>query len=102
MSLDAAQAIGLAAGTPVVLGYVDVVCTGLGGGLFDREGRVGCSIAGSTGMHMRLAPSAEAVKLNAERTGYTMAFPAPGMLAQMQSNMASTLSEESRRGKDDS
>jgi erythritol kinase len=91
LSLDAAQAIGLAAGTPVVLGYVDVVCTGLGGGLFDREGRVGCSIAGSTGMHMRLAPSAEAVKLNAERTGYTMAFPAPGMLAQMQSNMASTL-----------
>lgn len=91
LSLDAAKATGLAAGTPVILGYVDVVCTGLGGGLFDREGRVGCSIAGSTGMHMRLAPSAKAVKLNAERTGYTMAFPAPGMLAQMQSNMASTL-----------
>ena len=91
LSLDAAAATGLAAGTPVVLGYVDVVCTGLGGGLFDREGRVGCSIAGSTGMHMRLAPSAAAVKLNPERTGYTMAFPAPGMLAQMQSNMASTI-----------
>jgi erythritol kinase len=88
---EAAAATLLAAGTPVVLGYVDVVCTGLGGGLFDREGRVGCSIAGSTGMHMRLAPSASAVKLNPERTGYTMAFPAPGMLAQMQSNMASTL-----------
>lgn len=91
LSPEAAAVTGLAAGTPVVLGYVDVVCTGLGGGLFDREGRVGCSIAGSTGMHMRLAPSASAVKLNAERTGYTMAFPAPGMLAQMQSNMASTL-----------
>jgi erythritol kinase len=91
LSLEAAGATGLAAGTPVVLGYVDVVCTGLGGGLFDREGRVGCSIAGSTGMHMRLAPSAAVVKLNPERTGYTMAFPAPGMLAQMQSNMASTL-----------
>lgn len=91
LSLDAASATGLAAGTPVVLGYVDVVCTALGGGLFDREGRVGCSIAGSTGMHMRLAPSPEAVRLNDERTGYTMAFPAPGMLAQMQSNMASTL-----------
>jgi len=91
LSLDAAAATGLAAGTPVVLGFVDVVCTGLGGGLFDREGRVGCSIAGSTGMHMRLAPSAAKVKLNPERTGYTMAFPAPGMLAQMQSNMASTL-----------
>src|SRR5688572_13795125 len=75
LSLDAAAATGLAAGTPVVLGFVDVVCTGLGGGLFDREGRVGCSIAGSTGMHMRLAPSPEAVKLNPDRTGYTMAFP---------------------------
>ena len=91
LTLEAASATGLAAGTPVVLGYVDVVCTALGGGLFDREGRVGCSIAGSTGMHMRLAPSADAVRLNAERTGYTMAFPVPGMLAQMQSNMASTL-----------
>jgi erythritol kinase len=91
LTTEAAKATGLAAGTPIVLGYVDVVCTGLGGGLFDREGRVGCSIAGSTGMHMRLAPSATAVKLNPERTGYTMAFPAPGMLAQMQSNMASTL-----------
>lgn len=91
LSLEAAAATGLAAGTPVVLGYVDVVCTALGGGLFDREGRVGCSIAGSTGMHMRLAPSVDAVRLNAERTGYTMAFPVPGMLAQMQSNMASTL-----------
>jgi erythritol kinase (D-erythritol 1-phosphate-forming) len=91
LSLAAAAATGLAAGTPVVLGFVDVVCTGLGGGLFDREGRVGCSIAGSTGMHMRLAPSPEAVNLNPDRTGYTMAFPAPGMLAQMQSNMASTL-----------
>lgn len=91
LSLEAASATGLAAGTPVVLGYVDVACTALGGGLFDREGRVGCSIAGSTGMHMRLAPSIDAVRLNDERTGYTMAFPVPGMLAQMQSNMASTL-----------
>lgn len=91
LSLEAATATGLAAGTPVILGYVDVVCTALGGGLFDREGRVGCSIAGSTGMHMRLAPSADQVRLNAERTGYTMAFPVPGMLAQTQSNMASTL-----------
>jgi erythritol kinase (D-erythritol 1-phosphate-forming) len=31
------------------------------------------------------------VKLNAEKSGYTMAFPAPGMVAQIQSNMASTL-----------
>lgn len=91
LSAGAAAETGLPAGTPVVLGYVDVVCTGLGGGLYDPQGRVGCTIVGSTGMHMRVAPSADAVRLNAEMSGYTMAFPVPGMYAQMQSNMASTL-----------
>src|SRR5258708_32101305 len=42
-------------------------------------------------MHMRLAPTADAVTLNAEATGYTMPFPVPGHYAQMQSNMAATL-----------
>ena len=55
------------------------------------EGKTGCTIVGSTGMHMRLAPTAADVRLNAEMSGYTMAFPVPGMYAQMQSNMASTL-----------
>lgn len=87
----AAEATGLRQGTPICLGYVDVLCTGLGGGLYDPTGESGCTIAGSTGMHMRLQPGADRVRLNAERSGYTMAFPAPGMVAQMQSNMASTL-----------
>jgi erythritol kinase (D-erythritol 1-phosphate-forming) len=91
LSAAAAQLTGLKAGTPVVLGYVDVVCTGVGGGLFDTAGKVGCTIVGSTGMHMRLVPKASDVRLNADMTGYTMAFPSPGMQAQIQSNMASTL-----------
>ena len=61
----AAKATGLPAGTPVVLGYVDVVCTALGAGLFEPGREVGCSIIGSTGMHMRLAPNADDVPLNA-------------------------------------
>jgi erythritol kinase len=91
LSSEAAALTGLLPGTPVTLGYVDVVCTALGGGLFDPAGRLGCTIVGSTGMHMRIAPAPERVKLNAEMSGYTMAFPVPGMYAQMQSNMASTL-----------
>ncbi len=91
LSASAAALTGLKAGTPVTLGYVDVVCTGIGGGLYDPQGRTGCTIVGSTGMHMRIAPSADHVRLNAEMTGYTMAFPVPGMYAQIQSNMASTL-----------
>jgi erythritol kinase (D-erythritol 1-phosphate-forming) len=87
----AAKVTGLKAGTPICLGYVDVLCTGLGGGLFDPSGQSGCTIVGSTGMHMRLKTDALKVKLNAEKSGYTMASPVPGMVAQIQSNMASTL-----------
>jgi erythritol kinase len=88
---EAARLTGLKPGTPITLGYVDVLCTGLGGGLFDLEGKTGCTIVGSTGMHMKIAPTARHVKLNSELSGYTMAFPVPGMYAQIQSNMASTL-----------
>ena len=91
LSAAAASKTGLLAGTPVALGFVDVVCTALGGGLYDPPGHGGCTIIGSTGMHMRFAGGAEAVTLNAQSTGYTMAFPVPGQYAQMQSNMASTL-----------
>ena len=91
LSPAAARATGLAAGTPVVLGYIDIVCSALGAGLLDRTGAAGTSIVGSTGMHMRLVRDAAAVTLPADRTGYTIAFPAPGAVAQMQSNLAATL-----------
>jgi erythritol kinase (D-erythritol 1-phosphate-forming) len=91
LSQAGADASGLLAGTPVVLGYVDVACTALGAGLFDKKALPGCTIIGSTGMHMRLAPTPDDVILNDDRTGYTMAMPAPGVYAQMQSNMAATL-----------
>jgi erythritol kinase len=86
-----ASETGLPAGVPVSLGYVDVVCNALGAGLYDPAPEVGCTIIGSTGMHMRLASTADAVTLNDEATGYTMPFPVPGHYAQMQSNMAATL-----------
>jgi erythritol kinase (D-erythritol 1-phosphate-forming) len=86
-----AKLINLKAGTPVCLGFVDYVCTGLGGGLFDPSGQTGCTIIGSTGMHMALRPDINTVQLNAEKSGFTVRFPAPGMVAQMHSNMAATL-----------
>jgi erythritol kinase (D-erythritol 1-phosphate-forming) len=91
LSDAAATLTGLKVGTPVCLGYVDVLCTGLGGGLHDPSGVSGCTIVGSTGMHMKLQPIAAAVKLNREMSGHTMAYPVPGAVAQIQSNMASTL-----------
>jgi erythritol kinase (D-erythritol 1-phosphate-forming) len=91
LSAAAAAETGLPAGTPLVLGYVDVICTALGAGLYEPGAETGCAIIGSTGMQMRFAESVEHVTLNADGTGYTMPFPVPGTYAQMQSNMAATL-----------
>jgi erythritol kinase len=91
LSAAAAAATGLQTGTPVVLGSIDIVCTAIGGGLLDHRAEVGCSIIGSTGMHMRLVRSAEAVQLNDARTGYVLPLPLPGAYAPTQSNMAATL-----------
>ncbi|HWK46958.1 MAG TPA: FGGY-family carbohydrate kinase [Stellaceae bacterium] len=85
----AAAETGLRAGTPIVLGSVDVLCTALGAGLYDPGRDVGVTILGSTGMHMRLCPTA-AVPLG-DQVGYTMPFMVPGHAAAIQSNMAATL-----------
>lgn len=91
LSPEAAAATGLLAGTPVCLGFVDIVMTALGAGIHtaDAAGAT-CSIIGSTGMHMRAVQNTD-VHLNAEGTGYVIALPIPGMSAQVQSNMAGTL-----------
>lgn len=89
LTAGAARATGLRAGTPVSLGYVDVVCTALGAGIV-TDTPAACSIVGSTAMHMRALPVDE-VALNDEGTGYVMCLPIPGMAAMMQSTMAATL-----------
>lgn len=86
----AAAATGLRAGTPVSLGYVDMVMTALGAGVYGGAGDIACSTVGSTGVHMR-AVAAEAVHLNAEGTGYVICLPVPGIVTQVQTNMAATL-----------
>ncbi|MEX1056902.1 MAG: FGGY-family carbohydrate kinase, partial [Natronospirillum sp.] len=90
LSKVAAAASGLLAGTPVVLGYVDMVMTGLGAGVYTGTTHSACSIIGSTGVHMRPV-AADAVSLNDAGTGYIMALPIPGLVTQTQTNMAATL-----------
>ncbi len=90
LTKQAATQTGLPEGLPVSLGYVDVICTALGAGLHDEKARPGFSVIGSTGMHMRFVPDADSVSLNADRSGYTMAFPGKAF-AQIQTNMAATL-----------
>ncbi len=92
---EAAEAIGLRAGTPVCLGYVDMVMTGLGAGVHTGAAGAGnnntaCSILGSTGVHMRSVHSSEVI-LNAEQTGYVITLPIANQVTQMQTNMAAAL-----------
>ncbi len=90
LTADAAAQTGLRAGTPVSLGYVDMVMTALGAGVYGGSGDVACSTVGSTGVHMR-AVRADDVHLNAAGTGYVICLPVPGVVTQVQTNMAATL-----------
>ncbi len=91
LSATAAAQTGLRAGTPVSLGYVDMVMTALGAGVYGGTARdAACSTVGSTGVHMR-AVRWQDVQLNAEGTGYVICLPVPGVVTQVQTNMAATL-----------
>lgn len=90
LTAEAARMTGLPAGLPVALGYVDIVCTAFGGGLYEPGAAPGLTVLGSTGVHMAYKPNPEAIRFNEAATGYTMAFP-DGGLAQIQTNMAATL-----------
>jgi erythritol kinase len=90
LSAAGAAATGLTQGTPVSLGYVDYVCTAIGAGILTEGAPARCTIIGTTGMHMA-ARAAGDVILDEEGAGYTIALPIPGMVAQIQSNMAATI-----------
>jgi erythritol kinase len=91
LSARAAARTGLPAGLPVALGYVDMVCTALGAGIYGPETHAGVSILGSTGLHIRLVEDPSHVAASPAMTGYCMPFPVPGYTVQAQSNMAATL-----------
>lgn len=91
LTAAAATQVKLPQGLPVVLGYVDVICTALGGGLFDPTIRAGLSVIGSTGVHLKYASAVDEVRLGANGDGYTICFPVPGTWTQMHSNLSATL-----------
>lgn len=90
LTAEAAAQTGLLHGTPVTLGYVDMVMTALGAGVHTGDAGAACSTVGSTGVHMRAVASDE-VHLNAVGTGYVICLPVPDMVTQVQTNMAATL-----------
>ncbi|MEZ5930746.1 MAG: FGGY-family carbohydrate kinase [Alphaproteobacteria bacterium] len=91
LTSEAADAVGLLAGTPVVLGPLDVVATALGAGAYEPGREIGISILGSTGMHIRIYHHVDDVVLSPEQVGYVMPFVVPGCWGGFQSHMAATL-----------
>lgn len=90
LTAEAAQLTGLLQGTPVSLGFVDMIMTGFGAGVYTGQPGVACSAIGSTGVHMK-ATQANDVVLGADHTGYVLCLPCPDIVAQTQTNMAATL-----------
>lgn len=90
LSESAARQTGFRAGTPVSLGFVDMVMTALGAGVYTGDEGIGCSTIGSTGVHMT-AKRAESVQFNPDHTGYVICLPHQDLVAQTQTHMAATL-----------
>jgi len=85
-----AVATGLPAGLPISLGYLDAACTALGSGVHENGQGYGCTILGSTGVHLK-GMSADQVLVDDASGGYVLLLPLPGRVAQMQTNMSGTL-----------
>jgi len=88
---EAAETTGLMAGTPVILGPLDVIATTLGAGAYEPGRDIGISILGSTGMHIRIFHDVDDVVISDEQVGYVMPFVVPGTWGGFQSHMAATL-----------
>jgi erythritol kinase len=86
----AAAATGLPSGLPVSLGYFDAACTALGSGVYVAGRGYGCTILGSTGVHMKGMAATE-VALDEAPGGYVLVLPIKGRVTQMQTNVSGTL-----------
>lgn len=90
LSQEGAAATGLPVGLPISLGYLDAACTALGSGVHEAGRGYGCTILGSTGVHLK-AMAASDVVLSDDSGGYVLLLPLEGRVAQMQTNMSGTL-----------
>lgn len=88
---EAADATGLLAGTPVVLGYMDCVCSAFGAGAYEPGASVGCTILGTTAVHVRSTKTSEVILNEDLKSGYVLVTPIDGVVVQLQTTMAGTL-----------
>ena len=88
LTSEVSELLGLKSGTPVVLSYIDAVCTFLGSGGYDMNIDVGTSSLGTTSGHMR-ANLLSKIKPNIDlKSGYVMLLPIKNSALQFQTNMS--------------
>ncbi|MBX2835780.1 MAG: carbohydrate kinase [Gammaproteobacteria bacterium] len=90
MLKDICEQVGLPSDTQVNLAAVDVICSALGGGLYDQGTQTAMTLLGTTGIHMRYSSASSELTLPKDKTGYTIVFPGGGH-AQLQTNMSATM-----------
>ena len=88
LTSEVSELLGLKSGTPVVLSYIDAVCTFLGSGGYDINKDVGTSSLGTTSGHMK-ANLVSKIKPNINlKSGYVMLLPIENTALQFQTNMS--------------
>ncbi|MBD1148033.1 carbohydrate kinase [Pelagibacterales bacterium SAG-MED31] len=88
LTSEASRLLGLKSGTPIVLSYIDAVCTFLGSGGYDINKDVGNSSLGTTSGHMK-ANLISKIKPNTDlKSGYVMLLPIEKTALQFQTNMS--------------
>ncbi len=88
---ESAQLMGLKAGTPVSLAYIDAVCTYLGSSGLNINKNIGNTIIGTTSGHM-IPEEISSISPNQNlKSGYVMVLPINNLALQFQTNMSGTL-----------
>ena len=91
LSDNAAKITGLKAGTPVSLAYFDAPCSFLGSGGYDTAKKVGSTVIGTTGVHMKSSAVSEVTLDLDSKSGFTIVLPIPKQILQLQTNMSGSL-----------
>ena len=85
---EVAELLGLKSGTPVVLSYIDAVCTFLGSGGYEINKDVGTSSLGTTSGHMKANLISKIRPNIGLKSGYVMLLPIENTALQFQTNMS--------------
>jgi erythritol kinase len=93
LSNDASKTLGLKEGLPIILGPVDTVCSGIGSGFINKKTKIGCSVLGTSGIHIFVDFDKKKIDPS-KQLGYTLPISGLNANAKMISNMVASLNTD--------